>query len=144
MSEKSDSLHWRHTHHYVSGDTVDVGDVPGHILGAIKGAGLGFFDGGEVATHTIAILHDFTDGTGPHSFYVGYVFEDGSRLNLRCEGNSIGQGDGKIALAGKLEIVGGSGRFAGATGNGRYAGRRLVPASGGAEIYLDFEADLAR
>jgi hypothetical protein len=144
ISERNMNLHWRHTHHYLSGDTVEVGDVPGHLLGAIKGAGLGFFDGGEVATHTIAILHDFTDGTGPHSFYVGYAFEDGSTLKLRCEGQSSGQGGGRIALADRFEFTGGSGRFEGAGGSGRYAGRRLVPAGGGAEIYLDFEGALAR
>lgn len=144
MSEQLNTLRWRHTHHYVSGDTVEVGDVPGHILGAIKGAGLAFFEDGQVATHTIAILHDFTDGTGPHSFYVGYLFEDGASLNLRCEGHSSGQGDGKLALSGTTELVGGSGRFAGVRGSGRYAGRRLVPAMGGAEIYLDFDSTLAR
>ncbi len=142
MSTPSNAMRWRHTHHYVSGDTVEVGDAPGHVLGAIKGAGLGFFDNGEVATHTIAILHDFTEGTGPHSFYVAYAFEDGSTLNLRCQGHSTGQGGGRIALAGSLEISGGSGRFSGARGDGRYAGRRLVPAGGGAEIYLDFDAAL--
>jgi hypothetical protein len=142
MSERNMNLRWRHTHHYLSGDTVEVGDVPGHLLGAIKGAGLGFFDDGEVATHTIAILHDFTDGTGPHSFYVGYQFDDGATLKLRCEGHSSGQGGGRIALAGRFEFSGGSGRFDGARGN--YSGRRLVPAGGGAEIYLEFEGALAR
>lgn len=143
METQNKTLRWRHTHHYVSGDTVEVGDVPGHILGAIKGAGLGFFDAGEVATHTIAILHDFTDGTGPHTFYVAYAFEDGSTLNLRCEGHSTGQGSGRIALSGDAEAVAGGGRFAGFRGRGRYSGRRLIPVSGGAEIYLEFELTLA-
>ena len=136
-------LHWRHTHHYLSGDTVEVGDVPGHVLGAIKGAGLAFFDGGEVATHSIDILHDFTHGSGPHSFYVAYSFEDGSTFNLKAEGTSTGGAGGTITLDGEGRIAGGTGRFAGVRGHCRYRGRRLL-AGGIPEIYLDFSSELTR
>jgi hypothetical protein len=144
MPAFTDNLHWRHTHHYVQGESIEVGDVPGHVLGAIKGAGLGFFENGDVATHSIAILHDFTNGTGPHSFYVAYSFEDGSTLQLRGQGSSTGEAGGKITLQGNADIVSGTGRFAGAKGNCTYVGKRLLTAIGGAEVYLDFIGSYSR
>jgi len=135
------TLKWRHTHHYVKGDAVDVGDVPGHVVGAIQGAGLGFFDSGEMATHSITILHDFTQGSGPHSGYLRYVFEDGSTLSLSFHGKSTtAPGQTTTAIEGSFSFTGGTGRFSGVTGNGQYQGRRLIPLAGGGEVYLDFTA----
>jgi len=136
---------WRHTHHYVKGDSVEVGDVPGHVVGVIQGAGLGFFDSGEVATHSITILHDFTQGTGPHSGYLTYAFEDGSMLSLSFQGMSkTAAGQTTTAIDGRFTLTGGTGRFSGITGDGEYHGRRLIPPAGGGEVYLDFAASHPR
>jgi hypothetical protein len=35
--------------------TVEVGDVPGHIVGVVEFKGLSFFADGEVATQTLAV-----------------------------------------------------------------------------------------
>ncbi len=132
-------LSWRHTHHYVQGESVEAGDVPGHVLGIIRGSGLAFFDDGAVATHSIVIVHDFTDGTGPHSGYVTYAFEDGSTLSLSYQGTSkTPAGQMSTLIEGKFTFVRGSGRFAGVAGSGDYRGKRLIPAAGGGEVYLDF------
>lgn len=140
-----ETLKWRHTHHYVKGDSVEVGDVPGHVVGVIQGAGLGFFDGGEVATHTITILHDFTNGTGPHSGYLTYAFEDASTLCLSYHGTSTtAQGQSTTTIQGSFSFARGDGRFSGITGGGHYSGRRLVTSAGGSEAYLDFVGTWSR
>lgn len=138
-------LGWRHTHHYVQGESVEVGDVPRHVVGIIRGSGLGFFDDGAVATHSIVIVHDFTDGTGPHSGYVTYTFEDGATLSLSYQGMSTTPaGQDSTLIEGKFTFVRGSGRFSGVAGGGQYQGKRLIPASGGGEVYLDFAGTRSR
>lgn len=140
-----ETLQWRHTHHYVKGESVEVGDVPGHVAGVIQGAGLAFFAGGEVATHSMTILHDFRNGTGPHSGYLTYAFEDGSTLSLSYQGTSTtAAGQTTTTIEGSFSFTRGDGRFSGATGGGQYRGRRLIPLAGGGEVYLDFVGSYSR
>jgi hypothetical protein len=57
---------------------VEVGDVPGHVVGVVEFKGLTFFADGEIATHANPATFDLTHGSGPHQGYVVHYFDDGS------------------------------------------------------------------
>jgi hypothetical protein len=74
---------------------VEVGDVPGHVVGVVEFKGLTFFAGGEVATHTNPATFDLTNGSGPHQGYVVHYFDEGSTSIERYQGEAKLSADGK-------------------------------------------------
>src|SRR5688500_17578957 len=66
--------------------SVEVGDVPGHVVGLVEFKGLTFFADGEIATHTNPATFDLTNGSGPHQGYVVHHFDDGSTSIERYQG----------------------------------------------------------
>ena len=118
--------------------TVEVGDVPGHVVGVIEFKGLSFFVDGEVATHTNPATFDLTNGSGPHQGYVVHYFDDGSTSIERYRGEARMSADSKRTLVeGTFECVGGTGRFAGIRGEGTYRGERLGALRTGDYVYVD-------
>jgi hypothetical protein len=118
--------------------TVEVGDVPGHVVGVVEFKGLSFFAGGEVATHTNPATFDLTNGSGPHQGYVVHYFDDGSTSIERYRGEARVSADGKRTMVeGTFECVGGTGRFAGIKGEGTYRGERLGALRTGDYVYVD-------
>jgi hypothetical protein len=98
--------------------TVEVGDVPGHIVGVVEFKGLTFFADGEVATHSNPATFDLTNGSGPHQGYVVHYFGDGATSIERYEGEARLSADGKrTVVEGTFECIGGTGRFEGLTGD---------------------------
>lgn len=118
--------------------TLEVGDVPGHVVGVVEFKGLSFFAGGEVATHTNPATFELTNGSGPHQGYVVHYFDDGSTSIERYRGEARMSADGKRTLVeGIFECVGGTGRFAGIKGEGTYRGERLGALQTGDYVYVD-------
>jgi hypothetical protein len=118
--------------------TVEVGDVPGHVVGVVEFKGLSFFADGEIATHTNPATFDLTNGSGPHHGYVVHYFDDGSTSIERYRGEARMSADGKRTLVeGTFECVGGTGRFAGIRGKGTYRGERLGALRTGDYVYVD-------
>jgi hypothetical protein len=118
--------------------TVEVGDVPGHVVGVVEFKGLSFFADGEVATHTNPATFDLTNGSGPHRGYVVHYFDDGSTSIERYQGEARVSADGKrTKVEGTFECVGGTGRFAGIKGEGTYRGERLGALRTGDYVYVD-------
>jgi hypothetical protein len=118
--------------------TIEVGDVPGHIVGVVEFKGLSFFADGEVATHTNPAAFDLTNGSGPHQGYVVHYFDDGSTSIERYRGEARMSADSKRTLVeGTFECVGGTGRFAGIRGEGTYRGERLGALRTGDYVYVD-------
>ncbi len=118
--------------------TVEVGDVPGHVLGVVEFKGLSFFADGEVATHTNPATFDLTNGSGPHQGYVVHYFDDGSTSLERYRGEARLSADGKRTMVeGTFECVSGTGRFAGIKGEGTYRGERLGALQTGDYVYVD-------
>ena len=118
--------------------TVEVGDVPGHVVGVVEFKGLTFFADGEIATHTNPATFDLTNGSGPHQGYVVHYFDDGSTSIERYQGEAKLSADGKrTAIEGTFECVGGTGRFAGLKGQGTYRGERLGALQTGDYVYVD-------
>lgn len=118
--------------------TVEVGDVPGHVVGVVEFKGLSFFADGEVATHTNPATFDLTNGSGPHHGYVVHYFDDGSTSIERYGGEARLTADGKrTVVEGTFECIGGTGRFAGLKGQGTYRGERLGALETGDYVYVD-------
>jgi len=47
----AETLKWRQTLYVNKVERIEVGDVPGHIVGVAEGGGVAFFENGEVATY---------------------------------------------------------------------------------------------
>jgi hypothetical protein len=118
--------------------SVEVGDVPGHVVGVVEFKGLTFFTDGEIATHSNPATFDLTNGSGPHQGYVIHYFDDGSTSIERYEGEAKLSTDGKrTTVEGTFQCVGGTGRFAGLKGQGTYRGERLGALQTGDYVYVD-------
>ncbi len=135
-------LKWRQSQHIVKVDVIQVGDVPGHLVGAGENAGLAFFENGDVAIHSTKFTIDYTNGSGLHQCYVVVTFEDGSVFVTKGQGTTTADQEKKVAsFKGAFSFIRGSGRFAGIQGEGAYTGKRFAPVPGvGAELYSDNNA----
>ena len=118
--------------------TVEVGDVPGHVVGVVEFKGLTFFADGEIATHSNPATFDLTNGSGPHRGYVVHYFDDGSTSIEHYQGEAKLSADGKrTTVSGTFQCIGGTGRFAGLKGKGTYRGERLGALRTGDYVYVD-------
>ena len=118
--------------------TVEVGDVPGHVVGVVEFKGLTFFADGEIATHSNPATFDLTDGSGPHQGYVVHYFDDGSTSIERYQGEARLSADGKrTTVTGTFQCIAGTGRFKGLKGEGTYRGERLGALQTGDYVYID-------
>jgi hypothetical protein len=118
--------------------TVEVGDVPGHIVGVVQFKGLTFFADGEIATHSNPATFDLTNGSGPHQGYVVHYFDDGSTSIERYQGEARLSADGKRTLVtGTFQCIGGTGRFKELKGDGTYRGERVGELRAGDFVYVD-------
>jgi hypothetical protein len=118
--------------------TVEIGDVPEHVVGVVEFKGLTFFANGEVATHANPATFDLTKGSGPHQGYVVNYFDDGSTSIERYQGEAKLSADGKrTTVTGTFQCVGGTGRLAGLKGEGTYRGERLGALRTGDFVYVD-------
>ena len=141
----AEELKWHHSHHISKAETVDVGDAPGHVVGVAKATGVGFFDGGEVATLVTTGTFDYQNGAGKTEGYVGYTFEDGSTFFLKYDAvttpDSAGMGS---SFKGQFSFMEGTGRFRRIKGGGSLSGRRLSLMGGGSEVYFTFTGTYSR
>jgi len=129
----------RVVYHFVKAEVMQVGDVPGHIIGIVDASGLDFPDTGEVAIFSNKISLDLINGTGSHQTYTVNTFEDKSTMVSKGKGVTTAHPDGTSTFEGTYTYIGGTGRFAGIKGGGSYTGKRLAPvAQGGpADVFFD-------
>ena len=64
VSGAEEKISGRFVYHTLKVETVEVGDVPGHINGITQNAGLLFYSNGEIATIMGTNLFDYVDGKG--------------------------------------------------------------------------------
>jgi len=118
-------------------EMMEVGDVPGHVIGVLELRGLSF-ENDEVGTYSGWVTVDYTNGSGKHEGYGITTFEDGSTHVSKVQGTTKASEDGKISeFEGTFTFIGGSGRFEGIKGEGSYTGKRIAPLSVGADSYID-------
>jgi len=129
----------RTTGHLPKVHVIEVGDVPGHILGVSELAGVQSCDDGSVATYSAKSFFDYIKGNGESLSYSLATYEDGSTLWGKWQNTITSDPDGKTSSwEGTTESIGGTGRFEGIQGSGSYTGKRLASAPGvGAQWYLD-------
>ena len=139
-AEKTVNEKGRVVYHFVKAEVMQVGDVPGHIVGITDGRGLSFPDTGEVGTYLGKVTFDITNGTGPHQAYWVTTYEDKSTVITSCKGVTTARPDGTSTFEGTYTYIGGTGRFAGIQGGGSYTGKRMAPLAPGvpADTFSDY------
>ena len=130
----------RYVYHFFKVERIEVGDVPGHLIGVADGRGLVSSDTGEVATQLTKLLFDYTNGSGPFQAYNLITYEDGSTKISKVQGRTTAQASGVSTFEGTYTFIKGTGRFEGIQGTGSFTGKRTAPLTPGgpADCYLDF------
>jgi hypothetical protein len=140
-----ETLKYRSFTHATNVQTIDVGDVDGHLLGVNHQSGIASFPDGSVATTYFTAVTDYTKGSGPVLVtYNNVTFEDGSVLWLKSVATAVADGTKTNITKGTLTVVGGKGKYAGASGDGTFNGVRLAPLATGADLYLDFTVNVKK
>ncbi len=108
-----------------------------HVVGIAAFRGIAIFAGGDIAVHRYDGWFDLTDGSGPFHGYALWRFDDGSELTAAYEGEARNIGAEGFHVEARIHGVTGTGRFAGASGDGGFSGRRLDPIDKGGSAYLN-------
>ena len=125
--------------HYVKTETIEVGDLPGHILGVAQQTGLTFHSTGEIGKKTATFHFDLVKGKGTFSEYSVITDQDGSTLFSKGVGTAAPvDGGKKFVIEGKIECIGGTGRYEGFKGTGTFKGERIGELKTGGDAYFDF------
>lgn len=138
----ADELAFRAVYHTQKGETIEVGDVPGHVVGFSESPGIMFMTKGpargEVGTRKGTTYFDLVNGKGPLTGYYIYTFPDGSTMHSKAIGTFTPADGGKrAATEGTYEVTGGTGKFAGMKGKGTFKGERVGPRETGSDGYVD-------
>ena len=136
-------LKFRMITHVTSAQSLDVGDVDGHVASLARFSGLAFLPDGTVGTVHFVNLADYTNGAGTFTLFPILAFEDGSVLWLKSIGTGTVDGT-KTRFVGTLTVLGGKGRFEGAEGDGTLTGTRYTPLSIGADLVSDYTVNFKR
>ncbi len=125
--------------HYTKMETMEVGDIPGHVLGVAQQSGLMFYATGEVAKKAATFHFDLTKGKGTFVDYSLYTDQDGSTRVIKATGTAGPADDGKkFVIEGTFECIGGTGRYEGDKGTGTFKGERVGEIKTGGDAYYDF------
>ena len=130
-------LSWRAVTHTKAVQVIKVGDVDGHVLGVAKFSGLAFFKDGEVGGTGYTVNFDYTKGSGPFNGHATLAFEDGSKIWMRFEGNSVKGNDGITRFEGEYTPTFGGGTYEGIKGTGGFKGQRVSLMEGGGATQED-------
>ncbi|MHB8782845.1 MAG: hypothetical protein ACYDAX_05420 [Desulfobacteria bacterium] len=133
----------RTVYHTQKVETMEVGDVPGHVVGVIQQPGLIFItkgqNSGEIFPRMATVSFDVVNGKGTYFGYMVANFQDGATLIYKTVGTVTPiDGGKKAAFEGTYEYVGGTGRFAGTKGKGTFKGERIGSPKTGGDSYVDF------
>jgi hypothetical protein len=125
--------------HFTKIETMEVGDVPGHVLGVAQQTGLMFISTGEIATKAATLHFDLVKGKGTFVDYSFYTDQDGSTRYLKAVGTVGPVGDGKkFVIEGGFDCIGGTGRYEGYKGTGTFKGERVGAIKDGGDAFYDF------
>jgi hypothetical protein len=113
---------------------VDVTAAEKRRLGIAGFRGLAIFGSGELANYRYQGTYTFRDGSGSFRGVAVWHFDDGSQIHATYEGEAMASGKG-ITFSGSQQVISGNGRFAGASGSGKYQGRRVDNLKDGGDTY---------
>ena len=116
-----------------TGFTADLMGVPserlittnpdGRSYGLIRLTGTTMYDGGRAEVIDVANVA-YSKGSGPFNGFITLKEAFGSTLVLRFDGGTTANPGGGATINGPLTVIAGTGRWAGATGNGVLNGTR--------------------
>jgi len=137
------SQKYRTVYHFPKVERIEVGDVPGHVIGVLDGRGLIFFDTGEVGTELFKLMFDYTNGSGPFQGYRLDTFQDGSSRICKVQGTTTALPSGVSTFKATYTYIKGTGRFERIKGTGSLTGKRMSPLTPGgpSDSYLDAEEE---
>ena len=139
VSSADDKMTGRIYQHATKAETIEVGDVPGHIMGVGQHAGLIFYATGEIATTNVTFYFEYVKGKGTFTNYLVATFRDGSTQVTKGIGTATPVDGGKrTAWEGTIECISGTGRYEGFKGTGTFKGERIGDMRTGADSYVDF------
>jgi hypothetical protein len=122
-AKADETLKFRVVQHSASFQTQQVGDA---VLGLFRLVGIAFFPDDSTGTTVLIGVFDDSSGGGTDHGYYTIKFADGSELSLKYTGG-YKFNNPKITLNGTTIVIGGKGRYAGATGSGSYEGGQNQP-----------------
>jgi hypothetical protein len=142
ITQAADEVAYRVVYHTQKVETMEVGDVPGHVVGVIQQPGLIFITkgpaSGEIGTRTGITYFDTVKGKGTSTSYLVYTLQDGSTQSFKASSTITPVDGGKrAAFEGVYEVTGGTGRFEGIKGKGTFKGERLGSRQTGGDSYVD-------
>jgi hypothetical protein len=113
--------------HAISVQSQEVGDVDGHLLYLGRFSGVASFSDGSVGPATLTFTSDYVKGVGTWSAYFSVSPKD-STLWIKAAGTAKPEGATGVFPEAPATVLGGSGRFEGAKGDGTFVGGvRLAP-----------------
>ena len=147
-TQAADEVAGRVTYHTQKVETVEVGDVPGHIMGVSQAPGLAFYtkgpDAGKTATRISTTCFDVVKGKGTATGYTVNTFEDGSTLIYTIKGTLTPiDGGKKVAQEGTNDVTG-TGRYAGTKMKCTWKGERIGSQNTGGDGYADFTCTILK
>jgi hypothetical protein len=137
IAQADETLKFRIVAHVSSIQTLDVGDVEGHVLLVARQEGLAFLQDGSVAGAILTATSDYTKGAGTFSAYWNLTLDDGSKIYWLWNGLAKVEGKTTIFPESPVTIITGTGRFEGAKGDGTQKGARVAPIAVGVHLYAD-------
>ncbi|MFA5807729.1 MAG: hypothetical protein WC978_05095 [bacterium] len=148
MTQAADEVAGRVTFHTQKVETIEVGDVPGHIMGVSHAPGLAFYtkgpDAGKIATRISTTCFDVVKGKGTMTGYTVNTFEDGSTLIYTIRGTTTPVEGGKKTAAEGTNDVTGTGRYEGTKMKCTWKGERIGSFKTGSDGYADFTCNVMK
>ncbi|MCP2501374.1 MAG: hypothetical protein NCA08_07395 [Deltaproteobacteria bacterium] len=147
-TQAADEVAGRVTYHTQKVETMEVGDVPGHILGCNQSPGLAFYtkgpDAGKIATRLSTTCFDVVNGKGTATGYTVNTFEDGSTLIYTINGTTTPLDGGKrTAMEGTNDVTG-TGRYKETKMKCTWKGERVGLTKTGGDGYADFTCTILK
>jgi len=131
-----ETLKFRAITHATSVQSQDVGDVDGHTMSVGRFSGLASFPDGGIGTRYFTFVTDYIKGSGPFSLYDTLTLNDGSVLWSKVTGTTtVVQGISRSEAT--VTVVGGTGKYEGAKGDGTLTGVRVPGLATGVDRYDD-------
>jgi hypothetical protein len=147
-TQAADEVAGRVTYHTQKVETMEVGDVPGHIMGCSQSPGMAFYtkgpDAGKVATRISTVCFDVVNGKGTVTGYTVNTFEDGSTLIYTINGTMTPVDGGKKVTQVGTNDVTGTGRHAGTKMKCTWKAERVGSPKTGGDAYADFTCSILK
>ena len=136
IAQADETLKFRTIVHATSVQSQDVGDVDGHLISVGRFSGLASFPDGTVGTTYFVFVTDYIKGSGTFSTYNNLTLNDGSVLWYKLIGTT--KVEGTISRSqGTVTVLGGTGKYEGAKGDGTLTGVRVPGLATGVDRYDD-------